>query len=138
MSNAASNPMRTSYLSSGVVLASISLVLIGGGVLIWSNQHATNPSSAEFAQLPDGGPLASTPRVLPVPIDEFAKPRTSQLHGVTYAVENGTAIVKIKVVADGDELIVDASTGRLIESRPSRPSAPPAMGKFAAPFVPMM
>jgi hypothetical protein len=70
---------------------------------------------------------------LPAEVDGPIPP---QLHGVTYAVENGTTIVKIKVIPDGDELIVDASTGRLIESRPSRPSAPPAMGKFAAPVRP--
>jgi hypothetical protein len=47
-------------------------------------------------------------------------------------------VVKIKIVPEGDELIIDANTGRLIETRPSRPSAPPPMGKFAAPFAPIM
>jgi hypothetical protein len=55
---------------------------------------------------------------------------------VSYTIENGTRVVKIKVVESGDELIVDASTGRLLEARPGRPTAPP-MGKFAAPFDPM-
>jgi len=45
--------------------------------------------------------------------------------------------VKIKVVETGDELIVDAATGRLLEARPSRSTAPPPVGKFAAPFDPM-
>ena len=61
----------------------------------------------------------------------------AELHTVAYGVENGTPVVKIRVKADGDELIVDANTGRLLETRPSRPTAPPPMGKFAAPFAPM-
>jgi len=52
-------------------------------------------------------------------------------------MENGTRVVKIRVVPNGDELIVDAATGRLLETRPSRPTAPPPMGKFIAPFSPM-
>jgi hypothetical protein len=59
-------------------------------------------------------------------------------HTVNFTTENGVRVVKIRVVPEGDELIVDAATGRLLESRPSRPTAPPPMGKFAAPlFEPM-
>jgi hypothetical protein len=60
-----------------------------------------------------------------------------QLHNVTYGVEKGTRVVKIRVLENGDELIVDAETGRLLEARPFRPTAPPPMGRFAAPFDPM-
>jgi hypothetical protein len=59
------------------------------------------------------------------------------LHTVSYTIENGTRVVKIKVVETGDELVIDAATGRFIEARPGRPTAPPPMGKFAAPFDPM-
>lgn len=137
MSNAANHSIRSPYVSSGVVLAAMSLIVVGGGVLIWNNRQPVGDSPVAEIRTSDASAPVSQPRFLPKPVvDEGAnKPN---LHGITYAVENGTAIVKIKVVADGDELIVDASTGRLIESRPSRPTAPPPLGKFAAPFVPMM
>jgi len=140
VSNIANTPVRSSFLSSGLVLAALSLVLISGGVLIWNNRQPATDAPGNQPSVEDGSAPITTPRTSrrpPLPIvDEV--PNQPSLHGVTYGVENGTAIVKIKVVADGDELIVDANTGRLIESRPSRPSAPPPLGKFAAPFVPMM
>jgi hypothetical protein len=83
--------------------------------------------------------VRSPDRILPAPPpDRFAGATgNSGLHTVAYSVENGTRVVKIKVVESGDELVVDALTGRLLETRPSRPTAPPPMGKFAAPFDPM-
>jgi len=129
--------MQSSFISSGLALASISLVLVGGGALIWSNRQPENTGYPSDPKPSESAAPAAMIRTLP-PLPTADVPNAAHLHGVTYAVENGTAIVKIKVIPDGDELIVDASTGRLIESRPSRPSAPPPMGKFAAPFVPMM
>jgi len=130
--------MQSSFFSSGLALASISLVLVGGGALIWSNRQPDKTGHLSDQQTSQSAAPAKMIRVLPPPLPPADVANAPQLHGVTYAIENGTAIVKIRVIPDGDELIVDASTGRLIESRPSRPSAPPPMGKFAAPFVPMM
>jgi hypothetical protein len=80
----------------------------------------------------DGQPIAITQSVLaPDAIPGLA------LHSVSFANENGTRVVKIRVSPDGDELIVDARTGRLIEARPPRSTAGTPKGRFAAPFVPV-
>ncbi len=135
MSTLSPRPSSTSATSWGIALAAGSLLLIGGGTLVWSSR--------------DAGPGAGTTDPLPVQAvpstDEAIVPRRGlpplipeqTLHSVAYAIENGTRVVKIKVVETGDELVVDAATGRLIEARPSRPTAPPPVGKFAAPFDPM-
>jgi len=126
--------------SWGIALAAGSLLLIGGGTLIWSTRDADpgvrppGPPDTEVALVIHGPALpepAVARRPLPVPGPDYA------LHSVVYATENGTRVVKIKVVETGDELVVDAATGRLIEARPSRPTAPPPVGKFAAPFDPV-
>jgi hypothetical protein len=40
-------------------------------------------------------------------------------------VENGVRVWKIRVTPGGDELIVDAATGRLLETRPGKPAPAP-------------
>jgi hypothetical protein len=122
-------------LSWGAALAAVSILTVGGGAFIWANRQPEQKHPSELSQsAPVDLPSAVVPRVLPpIPVEHPAN-----LHSVAYGFENGTAVVKIKVVAEGDELIIDANTGRLIETRPCRPSAPPPMGKFAAPFAPIM
>lgn len=140
MSTFTPRPSPSGPASWGIALAAGSLLLIGGGTLIWSN---TDPASTLQPAGPAGdgvaierlgpdGEVGVARRVLPIPPSAGMN-----FHSVAYAVENGTRVVKIKVAADGDELVVDAATGRLIEARPSRPTAPPPMGRFAAPFDPM-
>lgn len=135
-------PTTASYATSwGIALAAGSLLLVGGGMVVWSARgtappgHAAGPPDATDPMAVARAPLVVEPgvprRALPVPGTE------APLHSISYAVENGTRVVKIKVVETGDELIVDAATGRLLEARPSRPTAPPPVGKFAAPFDPM-
>ena len=128
---AASNS-SSSLFSWGIALAAISLLTVGGGSLIWNQRHSP---PTEVVAIPTGDDPVTLTRVLPRRLIET---EDMKFHTITYGVENGTAIVKIRVVAQGDELIVDASTGRLLETRPSRPTAPRPMGKFAAPFSPMM
>jgi hypothetical protein len=136
MSSSSPSPAPSSPLSWGLALAATSLLLIGGGAIIWTHQ---GPNAAPVAPTDSdpGGPLSVQmklpPRVVPLPPPDAG----TGLHTVTYAMENGARVVKIRVVPDGDELIVDAATGRLLETRPSRPTAPPPMGKFIAPFSPM-
>jgi hypothetical protein len=131
----------TSATSWGIALAAGSLLLVGGGMVVWS-AHDTDPPGPQpgapdvtVAMSDPQAPLMAEPgglrRALPLPGPELT------LHTVAYAIENGTRVVKIKVVETGDELVVDAATGRLLEARPSRPTAPPPVGKFAAPFDPM-
>jgi hypothetical protein len=120
------------------------MLLIGGGAIVWS-AHDQGPA---LVPPPGGPPVAADPHpvavaqvglvarhALPIPMaQEEAVP---PLHSVAVTTENGTRVVKIKVVETGDELVVDAATGRLLEARPNRSTAPPPVGKFAAPFDPM-
>jgi hypothetical protein len=136
MPNASTGPFRSPSLFWGAALIVTSLLTIGGGAIIWSNRDRAPAIAKADPQAANAEPQRSQ-RFLPRP-EMVVDARTTKLHEVAFAVENGTAVVKIKVVAGGDELIVDANTGRLIETRPGRPSAPPPLGKFAAPFAPMM
>jgi hypothetical protein len=119
-------------VSWGVALAAGALLLIGGGAIIWSNQGPDrDPTVSPFVGAPMPDEVALLKRELPGP------PAHLPLHSVAFTVENGTRVVKIKVLETGDELVVDAATGRLLEARPNRPTAPPPAGRFAAPFQPM-
>jgi len=134
MAPSSSIPHRSSLFSWGIALATISLLTIGGGKLIWSQRNAP-PATTPLNSVANKPQMVSIGVALPPhPVAKY----DATLHTITYGVENGTAIVKIRVLAHGDELIVDARTGRLLETRPSMPTAPPPMGKFAAPFAPMM
>jgi hypothetical protein len=141
MSTLTPHTAPSSRTSWGIALAAGSLLLIGGGTLVWS---AHDPDAAARrgppiadSGMPDrvafAGELGVVRRELPLP----PPPSGPGLHSIAFTVENGTRVVKIKVVETGDELVVDAATGRLLEARPSRPTAPPPLGKFAAPFEPM-
>jgi hypothetical protein len=139
MSTLSPHPAPTSHTSWGIALAAGSLLLIGGGTLVWSVRDAGDPARAP---LPPDRPALALAEAPIVPDQSTARrplpPRPEfTLQSVAYTTENGVRVVKIKVVDSGDELVVDAATGRLLEARPSRPTAPPPVGKFAAPFDPM-
>jgi hypothetical protein len=128
-------------LSWGIALAAGSLLLIGGGTLVWTSRDSGPKAARSAPETSDGvalnlssetGDIGAVRRSLPMP----SVPGV-QLHSVEYAIEHGTRVVKIKVSQNGDELIVDATTGRFLEARPSRSPAVPPIGKFAAPFDPM-
>ena len=138
MSVPSSPPTPGFPLSWGVALAAASLLLIGGGAVIWSS-HPDDEGPPGVSGPPALKTAAGEVRIRQLPAPPLAMDARAErgLHTVAYAVENGTRVVKIKVVESGDELVVDAATGRLLETRPSRPTAPPPMGKFAAPFDPM-
>ena len=133
MSTPTPRPAPSSHVPWGVALAAGAMLLIGGGAIVWSNQRPSpdDPMVPPYATGPGSDEVALLKRELPLP------PPHSPLHSVAYAVENGTPVVKIKVLETGDELVVDAATGRLLEARPSRPTAPPPAGRFAAPFQPV-
>jgi hypothetical protein len=134
MPAASHSPRSSSLFSWGLALAATSLLTIGSGSLIWSQRETEPEASAEIGAI-QPGPLEVRFAFLPEVAQEKIGP---SIHTVAYGVENGTAVVRIRVVPNGDELIVDAATGRLLETRPNRPTAPPPMGKFAAPFTPVM
>lgn len=122
----------SSLLFWGSVLTITSVLTIVGGFVVWSN----NDDTREVAGIA-GDEVRPMIRAMPLPPpDQDVK--SPALHGLKYDVEKGLMVVKIQVVPDGDELIIDANTGRLLEARPGRAVTPGPMGKFAAPFVPMM
>ena len=130
MPTALPNSSGASSVYWGGMLAAASILLIGGGAIIWSHRAPSRPTVQLVVPTEDDilpRPATRLPPRPPFSVD----PKHGNVHSIAYAVENGTPVVKIKVVADGDELIVDAVTGRLLETRPSRPTAPPPMGKFA-------
>jgi hypothetical protein len=139
MSTPSPRPAPSPLASWGIALAAGAMLLIGGGTIVWSSREpdptlmhppAEHPLAAAGPQLAAEADLVyRSPLPVPQPGLTF--------HSVAYTVENGTRVVKIKVVENGDELVVDAATGRLLEARPSRSTAPPPVGKFAAPFDPM-
>ena len=70
---------------------------------------------------PAARPVVST-RVVPPPVPDDPP----GLHAVSTGEEEGVRVVRIRVVPGGDELIVDAATGRLLEARPAAGSPVPA------------
>src|SRR4051812_27106023 len=116
MPTAAPASPRSSVPYWGLALAATSLVTIGGGAIIWSHRE---PAERVVAQAPPGDAevITKTRRVPPLPPPIDSGGQSKNLHEVIYAVENGTAVVKIKIVPDGDQLVVDAATGRLLETR---------------------
>jgi hypothetical protein len=105
-----------SFTSWGVVLAASSVLMIGAGAVMWT--HEPPPP----APMPDG--LTAGPLMISKAISPLEAPDAGvgvAFHSVSYTSENGTRVVKIRLSATGDELIVDAATGRLIEARPARP-----------------
>jgi hypothetical protein len=142
MSMPSPRPAPSPLVSWGIALAAGTMLLIGGGTIVWSSR-AQDPSLV-YPPTDQPGPTTAVAtdltvadadvvhrRQLPMP------PAGLTLHSVAFTTENGTRVVKIRVVETGDELVVDAATGRLLEARPSRSTAPPPVGKFAAPFDPM-
>ena len=97
----------------GWLLPSV-LVLVAGGALglAWAVRDPARPAP----KAGDADPAANG-RNVPAPPD-------AGLHSVTYAVEHGVRVIKIRVVPNGDELVIDAETGRLLETRPAK-RAPP-------------
>jgi hypothetical protein len=98
-------------------LAPAALVVLAAGAVAVIRVYRDAPANAPT----DAGPaVAPNRKFLPQPPGE---PGT--LHSVTSGVENGVRVWKIRVTPGGDELIVDAATGRLLETRPAKPGVPP-------------
>jgi hypothetical protein len=75
-------------------------------------------------------PVGVSMRVVPPPIID----PPAGLHAVAAGEEEGVRVLRIQVVPGGDELVVDAATGRLLESRPAgRPTTPPGKPRLFAP-----
>jgi hypothetical protein len=141
------DPSQSSSVLWGVALAVTSAVLIGAGAIVWAHREPPAPDLTAgpgapprmIRQLPsatDEVPLAEARVSRGIDLHPPSRVSPPGLYSVEFAVENGTRVVKIRAAPQGDELVVDAATGRLLETRPSRPTAPPPMGRFTAPFIP--
>jgi hypothetical protein len=90
-------------------------LLAGSGALVWVALDR-DPAVLPPSPAPPGGPQhAVVRRPLPMP-PAVAEP--GRVHWVGHGVENGVKVVYVQAVPGGDILVVDAATGRLIESRP--------------------
>jgi hypothetical protein len=132
---------RPSSMPWGFALAALSVLLVGGGLIVWAHQ---DPAVSQYAVLartdlspaPPYAPLATTdvPSVLPgrppLPPDAVAPPALN-FYSITLTHEHGTRVVKIQVVAGGDEIIVDAASGKVLETRPG-PALPPRAAVFSS------
>lgn len=133
MAASSPNPGNLFPLSWGIAIAAVSLVAVGGGSIIWS-QRSDDTSGTESVRTQD---VSAPRRVLPQPPPDTIGAGKNSVYSVAYAVENGTPIVKIRVTQTGDEMIVDAATGRLIETRPTRRVGPGPMGRVVIPWHPV-
>ena len=123
MSNLANQGRAESALPAWLILPAAIGLLVGGGLAVtWANREPTSPAAAE-GPAPGTRPL----KFLPPPTEPTG------MYSVTNAVEHGVRVVKIRVSSDGDELVVDAETGRLIEARPPRPATAPMTPTLLAP-----
>ena len=122
MSDLAKPPLRESALPAWLILPAAVGLLGGGGLAVtWANREGPAPGPAAPA-------VSAVPqRMLPLP------PDPTGMYSVLNDVEHGVRVVKVRVSADGDELVVDAETGRLIEARPPRPATPPMTPTLLAP-----
>jgi hypothetical protein len=120
-------PKNAAGCSSFQWLATLAIVVVplvvGGTVILSQRMKARSDvnSSSENQQ------TERRSRHLPPP-PPFFDPNMNNLHSVEYAVESDVAIIKITAVPNGDTLIVDAHTGRLIETRPPGPPSPTKAG----------
>ena len=121
MSNPATPRARESALPQWLILPAAVGLLAGGGLAAsWVNREPAAPDRPAAGARPAA--------VLPQPPAD-----DDGMYSVTTDVEHGVRVVKIRVSAGGDELVVDAETGRLIEARPPRPATGPMTPTLLAP-----
>ena len=110
-----------------VAIPALAALFIGGGATIWSLR--SDPTAS--ANLDDKRPSRVSRdeedfRITePVPLRrKFLPPRpellpSNDVHSLRRVEENGTKLILIRLVPGGDELVLEAATGKLIETRPA-------------------
>src|SRR5262245_52216892 len=113
MTNPPPSPAEASRLPWWLIPGVIGVLAVGG-VLTWANlPPADFPKSAPF----NGSSGPPPGRRMPPARPDVAE--HGPVHWVGHGVENGIKVVYIQAVPGGDILVVDATTGRLIETRPT-------------------
>jgi hypothetical protein len=91
-------------------------VVLGTVVVIvaawWADRPPADAGPAALGPPPSAGNRKDLPRLA----------AGSTLYSVTYQMEHGTKVILIQTVASGDVLVVDAATGRLLDTRPPGPA----------------
>lgn len=121
---------RQTSIPLWVSLTALTLLVAVGGAMIWANKADTPADDAggdqkfdpRIARLPVNSDLKSFAVDIVKPLPPVVLP--GNLHSFCFTEENGTKVVKIRVVPDGDEVVIDAKTGRLIETRVTKPMEP--------------
>lgn len=125
--------VRRTTLPWGYSIAVLAALLLLGGTLLYVTRDEPQrpipdppPNYADIEQLKRTHPH----------LDETLK--KFNIHSIVVAEEQGRQVVKLRVAAEGDELVLDAATGKLIEARPyHKPHGPMApIGKTPMP-IPM-
>lgn len=126
-------PQQTPWFTPLLVLGSFFAL---GGAMLWFDREPPKQEPA-LPQFTDAELQPLTLAMANRPMIDTDEPMFS-VHSMRVLEENGVKIVKIQVRPESDEILIDGETGRFIGASVGRFSAPPAGGKFAAPFKPMM
>lgn len=125
---------KSSSIPVGISISCIATLLLAGGVFLWV-QKTNEEIAAPFPEQPQPRPMNPTDPVTGLPtrmmitrdvasVKELTPNipvNLSALHSFSYGEENGVKVIRLQVVADGDIMVIDANSGRLIETRPNRP-----------------
>ena len=133
-----SSPQRGlhSSIPLAVTIPVLGAVLIIGGLTVWSlgaptapvtEQRATRVSRSEEDIRITEPAMPRGRKFIPTPETHDPEKRPAELrnkvHSLNRSEENGIKVILIRLVPDGDVLVLDEVTGRLLETRPARPKA---------------
>jgi hypothetical protein len=117
MSSTPTRPAGASGVPWWLAPTAVGVVAVGGALAwVYVQWQADSPAPVPPATT---GPGPTSPlRPLPGP-PKGGEP--GRVHWVGHGVEHGVNVVDVQAVPGGDILVVDAATGRLIETRPAKP-----------------
>ncbi len=87
-----------------VILATTATAFLAFGAMAWRESTKTPPPNAPFS-----GPIAE-------PLSQGGQ--ADGIHSVIRSTEAGAKVVKVRVTPNGDEITVDAETGRVLSTKP--------------------